>query len=321
MPFDPFMRSLIEQLPKLADLQVWKLSPKQARAEFKKLCTLPDQKMAPIGRMEDVEAVGPDGPVPLRLYTPVAAGGSALASLVYFHGGGFVLGDLDCFDSVCRALADSSGCRIVSVDYRLAPEHPFPAAVEDCFAALKWIEANAASLGIDPNRVAVGGDSAGGNLAAVVRQLAKADKGPHIAFQMLIYPITALRPDSPSSFAFSPTILREPAINWFYSHYVLDEPGDSNDGSSTDHTDDPRLAPLQSEDLSGLPPAYIVTAGFDPLHEEGVAYADKLKSAGVKVRHIDYPTMIHGFFSMPGLIPLAGEALNAAGHALRDALA
>jgi acetyl esterase len=313
MPFDPFMRSLIEQLPKLADLQVWKLSPTQARAEFKKLCTLPDQKMAPIGRIENVEAVGPDGPVPLRLYTPVAAGGSALPALVYFHGGGFVLGDLDCFDSICRALADSSGCRIVSVDYRLAPEHPFPAAVEDCFAALKWIESNAASLGIDPNRVAVGGDSAGGNLAAVISQLAQANNGPHIALQMLIYPITTMRPDSPSSFAFSPTILRGPAINWFYSHYVPD--------GGEDHTDDPRLSPLRSEDLSGLPPAYIVTAGFDPLHQEGVAYADKLKSAGVKVRHIDYPTMIHGFFSMPGLIPLAGEALNAAGHALRDALA
>ena len=313
MPFDPFMRSLIEQLPKLADLQVWELSPTQARAEFKKLCTLPDQKMAPIGRMEDVEAVGPDGPVPLRLYTPVAAGGSALPALVYFHGGGFVLGDLDCFDSICRALADSSGCRIVSVDYRLAPEHPFPAAVEDCFAALKWIEANAASLGIDANRIAVGGDSAGGNLAAVVSQLAQVNNGPHIALQMLIYPITTMRPDSPSSFAFSPTILRGPAINWFYSHYVPD--------GGEDHADDPRLSPLRSEDLSGLPPAYIVTAGFDPLHEEGLAYADKLKSAGVKVRHIDYPTMIHGFFSMPGLIPLAGEALNAAGHALRDALA
>jgi acetyl esterase len=313
MPFDPFMRSLIEQLPKLADLQVWELSPTQARAEFKKLCTLPDQKMAPIGRMEDVEAVGPDGPVPLRLYTPVAAGGSALPALVYFHGGGFVLGDLDCFDSICRALADSSGCRIVSVDYRLAPEHPFPAAVEDCFAALKWIEANAASLGIDANRIAVGGDSAGGNLAAVVSQLAQANNGSHIALQMLFYPITTMRPDSPSSFAFSPTILRGPAINWFYSHYVPD--------GGEDHADDPRLSPLRSEDLSGLPPAYIVTAGFDPLHEEGQAYADKLESAGVKVRHIDYPTMIHGFFSMPGLIPLAGEALNAAGHALRDALA
>ncbi len=312
MTFDPFIRSLMEQMPKLADLQVWKLSPEQARAEFKKLCTLRDQKMAPIGRMEDIEAVGSDAPIPLRVYTPVAAGGSALPALVYFHGGGFVLGDLDCFDSICRALAESSGCRIVSVDYRLAPEHPFPAAVDDCFAALKWIEANAASLGIDPNRLVVGGDSAGGNLAAVVSQLAKANNGPHIAFQMLIYPITTLRPDSPSIFAFGPNILREPAINWFYSQYVPQESGD--------HTDDPRISPLQSEDLSGLPPAYIVTAGFDPLHGEGLAYADKLKAAGVKVRHIDYPTMIHGFFSMPGLIPLAGDALGAAGHGLRDAL-
>nr|TFG51352.1 MAG: alpha/beta hydrolase [Hyphomicrobiales bacterium] len=313
MQFDPFIRALFEQLPKLADLQVWKLSTEKARAEFKKLCTLADQKMAPIGRIEDIEAPGPDGAIPLRVYTPVASGGTALPTLVYFHGGGFVLGDLDCFDSVCRALADSSSCRIISVDYRLAPEHPFPAAVNDCFAALKWIEANASSLGVDPNRVAVGGDSAGGNLAAVVSQLAKANNGPHIAFQLLIYPITVLRPDSPSSFAFSPTILRAPAINWFYSQYVPDE--------TEDHSGDPLLSPLKAEDLSGLPPAYIVTAGFDPLRDEGLAYADKLKAAGVKVRHIDYPSMIHGFFSMPGLIPLAGEALNAAGHALRDGLA
>jgi acetyl esterase len=311
MQFDPLIRSLLEQMPKLADLQVWKLSPEKARAEFKKLCTLAEQNMAPIGRMEDIEAEGPDRAIPLRVYTPVAAGGSALPAVVYFHGGGFVLGDLDCFDYVCRALADSSGCRVVSVDYRLAPEHPFPAAVDDCFAALKWVEANASHLGIDPNRVAIAGDSAGGNLAAVVSQLAKAGNGPHIAFQLLIYPITMLSPDSPSSFAFSPALIRAPAINWFYSHYVPQE--------MEDHSNDPRLSPLQGDDLSGLPPAYIVTAGFDPLHDEGVAYADKLKGAGVKVRHIDYPTMIHGFFSMPSLIPLAGEALSAAGEAVREA--
>jgi acetyl esterase len=147
----------------------------------------------------------------------------------------------------------------------------------------------------------------------VVSQLAKTKNGPHLAFQLLFYPITTLRPDSPSSFAFSPTLLREPSVNWFYSHYVPDE--------TEDHSDDPLLSPLKAENLSGLPPAYIVTAGFDPLHDEGVAYADKLKAAGVKVRHVDYPSMIHGFFSMPGLIPLAGEALSAAGHTLRDALA
>jgi acetyl esterase len=313
MALDPLIRSLTEQLPKLADLQVWKLSPERARVEFKKLCTLAEQNMAPIGRMEDVEAAGANGVIPLRVYTPVAAGGSALPGIVYYHGGGFVLGDLDCFDSICRALADSSGCRVVSVDYPLAPEHPFPAAVENSFAALKWIEANASQLGIDPNRIAVAGDSAGGNLAAVTSQLAKSASGPQIAFQLLFYPITTMRPDSPSSFAFSPSLIRAPAINWFYSHYVPQE--------TEEHSRDPRLSPLLSEDLSGLPPAYIVTAGLDPLHDEGVAYADKLKGAGVKVRHVDYPTMIHGFFSMPSLIPLASEALSAAGGAVREALA
>ncbi len=312
MQFDPLIRSLTEQLPKLADLQVWKLSPERARAEFKKLCSLAERSMAPIGRVEDIEAEGKNGAIPLRIYTPVAAGGSALPAIVYYHGGGFVLGDLDCFDSICRALADSSGCRVVSVDYPLAPEHPFPAAVDESFAALKWIEANASQLGIDPNRLAVAGDSAGGNLAAVVSQMAKSGNEPHIAFQLLIYPITTLRPDSPSSFSFSPSLIRAPATNWFYGHYV---PQDMEG-----HSRDPRLSPLLSDDLSGLPAAYIVTAGFDPLHDEGVAYADKLKGAGVKVRHVDYPTMIHGFFSMPSLIPLASEALSAAGGAVREAL-
>lgn len=310
MQFDPFIQSLFEQMPKLADLKVWQLSPHQAREEFKNLCLMGNQNAAPIGKIENIEAEGPEGPIPLRAYTPVASGGSNLAALVYFHGGGFVLGDLDCYDSVCRGLAESSGCKVISVDYRLAPEHPFPAAVEDCLAAMKWVEANAPALGVDPNRIAVAGDSAGGNLAAVVTQLAKGKGAPHIAFQLLLYPITSLHADLPSVFGFEGNILTQPQINWFYSQYV---PHDVE-------ASDPRLSPLRAKDLSGLPRAYIVTAGFDPLHDEGVAYADALKGAGVKVRHIDYPTMIHGFFSMQSLIPLASEALAAAGNAVKEGL-
>ncbi|MEY4880230.1 MAG: carboxylesterase NlhH [Pseudomonadota bacterium] len=311
MQFDPFIKALFDQLPQLANLQVWQLTPRQARAEFKKLCTLANQNAAPIGKVENVEATGTENPIPIRVYTPVAAGSSALPALAYFHGGGFVLGDIDCYDPLCRTLANESGCRVLSVDYRLAPEHPFPAAVEDCFAALKWIEANSSVLGIDPNRIGVAGDSAGGNLAAVVAQLAKSKGGPHLAFQLLIYPMTSLHQDAPSAFGFGGNVLTQPAVSWFYKQYVSDdvEPGD------------PRLSPLQATDFSGLPPAYVVTAGFDPLRDEGAAYAAKLKAAGVKVRHIDYPTMIHGFFSMQDLIPMASEAVAAAGQAARDALA
>jgi acetyl esterase len=311
MQFDPFIRALFEQMPQLAGLQVWQLTPRQARAEFKRLCALAYRSAAPIGKAENTEIPNGGDVIPARIYTPVAAGGTALPALVYFHGGGFVLGDLDCYDSLCRTLANESGCRVISIDYRLAPEFAFPAAVDDAIAALNWVEANATGLGIDPNRIAVGGDSAGGNLAAVLTHLSRGKAGPHIAFQLLIYPIASMHQDAPSAFGFGGNVLTQPAVNWFYTQYVPK----GSDAS------DVRLSPLKAEDFSSLPPAYLVTAGFDPLREEGAAYAAKLKAAGVKVRHVDYPTMIHGFFSLPALIPTAGEAITAAAHALRDALA
>ena len=312
MPLDPIIQSIFDQMPDLANYQVRSMSPEQAREEFRKFCAWANPPGAAIGKSENVEAQSPEGPIPLRVYTPVAAGGGNLPALVYFHGGGFVLGDLDCYDPLCRALANESGCRVVSVDYRLAPEHPFPAAVEDCIAALSWIEANASNLSIDPNRIAVVGDSAGGNLAAVTCLLAKEKGGPQIAFQVLIYPVTASWHDSASAQLFgSGYMLNKPTLNWFRGHYV---PKDAD-------TNDPRLSPLNAPAHKGLPPTYIVTAGFDPLRDEGVAYAEKLKAAGVSVTHLDYPTMIHGFFSMPALVPLASEAIAAAARAVKEALA
>jgi acetyl esterase len=247
----------------------------------------------------------------LRDYTPVAAGGPTLPAIVYFHGGGFVMGDLDTHDTLCRTLANESGCRIFSVAYRLAPEFPFPAAIDDAFAAVKWVEDNATTLGIDPNDIAVAGDSAGGNLAAVVCLIAKANKNtPHIAYQLMFYPSIALTREFVTRPFGQGYRLDDRAIQWFYSHYMP---------AGSDPMDE-RLSPIAAKDSSGLPPAYILTAGFDPLRDEAIAYAAKLKQAGVTVTHVDYPTMIHGFLTMQSWIPLATQAIAAAGQAVKDAV-
>jgi len=250
----------------------------------------------------------------VRIYTPLDAADAVLAGVVFFHGGGFVIGDLDTHDDLCRLLANGSGCRVVSVEYRLAPEHPFPAAVEDCWAATQYIAGQADEFGIDATRLAVAGDSAGGNLAAVVTQLAKREDGPAIGFQLLIYPVTQLGSDIETRSMrenASGYFFEKQGMDWFTRAYCPDAA----------HRSDPRLSPLLCTDLSGLPPAYVVTAGFDPLRDEGKAYADKLDAAGVSVTHVHYPGMIHGFFAMRGLIPKAAEAVAAAAAAMREALA
>lgn len=310
MPLDPVIEALFARLPQLANYPMWEQSPAEARAAFKAMCQFAAPPAGAIGKVEDRKVEAEARSIPVRIYTPVAAGG-ATAAIVYLHGGGFVLGDLDCYDALCRTLANESGARVLAVDYRLAPEHPFPAAVEDCFDALKWIEENAPDLGVDANRIAVAGDSAGGNLAAVMCLLAKENHGtPEIAFQVLIYPSTRFggvgsgRPFGAGYF------LDNRSIDWFTRHYLP---------AGTDRMDS-RVSPLEAKDLKGLPPAYVVTAGFDPLRDEGMAYAEKLKQAGVPVTAVEYATMIHGFFSMQGLIPLANEAIAAAAHAVRDAL-
>jgi acetyl esterase len=311
MPLDPVLAALFERFPDLLTYRVWEKTPQEAREAYRKLCNTSDPKNVAIGKSEDLEAPGPAGPLALRAYTPIAAGGAALPAIVYFHGGGFVRGDLDTHDALCRTLANESGCRVFSVDYRLAPEFPFPAAVEDCFAALKWIEQNAIALGIDPNGIAVAGDSAGGNLAAVMCLLAKANRGsPHIAFQVLFYPSIKLTREFVTRSFGTGYLLEDAAIQWFYAHYM---PMGSR---STDE----RLSPIETKDASGLPPAYVLTAGCDPLRDESLAYVEKLKSAGVAVTHIDYPTMVHGFLTMQNWIPLAAEAIAAAGKAIKDAL-
>jgi acetyl esterase len=313
MSLDPQAKALLEQMaanpdaPRLIDLP-----PAGGREMYRAMAAMLDPQGVPIGKIEDRTIPGPAGGVPVRIYTPVAAGGTGPA-LVYYHGGGWVIGDLETHDALCRTLANEAGCKVIAVDYRLAPEHPFPAAIDDAYAAVKWVEANASEIGIDPNRIAVAGDSAGGNLAAAVSLRAKAEKGPHIAFQLLIYPVTDAPRTTQSYKDFAEGhMLEAEGMDWFWNHYVLSA------GADPKH---PYAAPLHAETLSGLPAAYVVTAGFDVLRDEGKAYAEALKKAGVEVEYVNYEGMIHGFFNMQGVLDVARDAVKAAAKALKDALA
>jgi len=312
MTLDPNVKALLDQFAAQPAPKLWEMPVPDGRALYRTMAQIIDAQGIPIGKTENSEATGPAGPIPVRVYTPVAAGGDALPGLVFYHGGGFVIGDLETHDALCRTLANEAECRVIAVDYRLAPEHPFPAAAEDAFAALQWVEANASTLGVDPNRLAVAGDSAGGNLAAVVALMAAEKGSPHIAFQLLIYPVVDVEADTVSKRQFAEGYFLEKAtMEWFTAQYV------PNAGERAD----PRASPLLASDHKGLPPAYVVTAGFDPLRDEGKAYAEKLKAAGVEAVHVDYPGMIHGFFNMQGAVPGAKAAIVAAAKALKEALA
>jgi acetyl esterase len=312
MPLDPAAKNLLDLLVAAGRPKVWQVSPPEAREGLRALAEAADAKDVPIGRIENATLAGAEGALPYRSYTPVDAGPEPLPALVYFHGGGFVIGDLDTHESLCRMLANASGCRVISVEYRLAPEHKFPAAVEDAYAALCWIAEHARELGIDEDRVAVGGDSAGGNLSAVVCQLIKQRGGPKLALQLLLYPATESGVETPSRLALAEGyLLEKKSIEWFFQQYVA--PG-------TDPID-PRLSPLLAADLSGLPAAHIHTAEFDPLVDEGKAYADKLAAAGVAVEYTCHPGMIHHFFCLAGAIPYARTAIANAGAAVKQALA
>ncbi|MBL6937800.1 MAG: alpha/beta hydrolase [Alphaproteobacteria bacterium] len=311
MSLDANVKAMLDQMKAMALPKMWELGPQAARAAMR--LRFPGITETPTGPITDRTIPGPAHAIGVRIYTPLSATSTVLPGLIFFHGGGFVLGDLDSHDDLCRVLANESGCRVVSIDYRLAPEHPFPAAVDDCFAATKYVAAHAGEFGIDASRLAVGGDSAGGNLAAVVCQLAKGG-GPKIAYQLLIYPVTQLGApvDTPSMRENGKGyFLEKEGMDWFTKLYCPDHA----------HRTDPRLSPLLCQDLAGQPPAYVITAGFDPLRDEGKDYADALDKAGVSVTYVNYPGMVHGFFSMRALIPKAREAVAAAAAALREGLA
>jgi acetyl esterase len=306
---DPQARALIDLMVERQVPPMHTLTPQQARSFYRerRFFTQPDPP--PVAERRDVAAPGPAGDIALRLYRPQASP-TTLPLLVYFHGGGWTIGDLDTHDVPCRQLALASGCAVLAVDYRLGPEARFPAAVDDCVAAVRWARAQADALGVDPARIAVGGDSAGGNLAAVVA-IVERDAGAALAYQLLIYPATDMRAVAPSHESNGQGyLLTADSIAYYRGHYIDDRA----------HWSDWRASPLLAPDLSRLPPGLVITAGFDPLRDEGRQYADALSAAGNRVQYVCFERQVHGFFAMSKVIDEADSAIALAGAALRREL-
>jgi len=307
---DPQAREFLDALDAMGNPPMSEQTPEEARAGFVLLASLagPPEDAVPT---QDRTVPGPAGnEIPVRIYRPQSD--TPLPVVVYFHGGGFVIGDITTHDATCQRLAAGVPAVVVSVDYRLAPEHPFPAAVDDCEAATQWVSAHATELGGDPGRLAVAGDSAGGNLSAVVARRARDAGGPPIAFQLLVYPGVDMTRSMPSHVENGTGYLLDAdAMDFFLGNYMGNEPDLKH----------PDASPLFVEDLSGLPPALVVTAEFDPLRDEGEAYADRLRAAGVKVTTSRYDGMIHGFYGLDGIFDSSKRATAETVTALRDALA
>jgi acetyl esterase len=260
---------------------------------------------------QDLHARGPNGTVPLRLYRALGTmPEEVLPVLVYFHGGGWVIGDLDTHDVLCRELANLVRCAVVAVDYRMGPEHRFPAAVDDCIAATRWVHEHAGELHVDATRIAVGGDSAGGNLAAVVSLAARESRDLPITFQLLIYPATDQHRTSPSHTENGQGyLLTSDTMAYFTGHYIADDA----------QFDDWRASPLLHDDLSNLPAALVITAGYDPLRDEGAAYAEKLTAAGNRASYVCFSREIHGFITMGKILDEANTAVALCAAELRRA--
>jgi acetyl esterase len=310
MPLDPQTQALLDQMSAAEAPPLHTLPPGAAREmmfELAKMGGDPD----PVAQVQNGVAPGPAGDIPVRIYTPVGDGPFPI--LAYFHGGGWVIGDRDTHDVLCRNLANRAGCVVVSVDYRLAPEHKFPAAPQDCLAATRWAAANAAEFNGDAARIAIGGDSAGGNLAAVVAQMARDEGGPPLIGQLLIYPVTDYYiPDKPSYIENGDGhLLTRDDMIYFWGHY-LNAPAEA---------DNPYAAPLRAADLSGLPPAFVLTAEFDPLRDEGELYADRLSAAGVQTHRKRYDGTIHGCVSLAGVLDAGRMATNDAAAWLQERFA
>jgi acetyl esterase len=313
MPLDPDAQILFDAMIKAARPAFETLTPAQARQQMRDMRAALKQPQPAVAETRDLPASGPQGAIPIRLYRSRAPkAGEAQPVLIFFHGGGWVFCDIDTHDNLCRSLANAAACAVVSVDYRLAPEHKFPAAVEDCWAALNWVNDNAASLALDSGRMAVGGDSAGGNLAAVACQMAARHGGPRIACQVLLYPTVDLSLTQDSFRRVGDGFNLTTAIMaWFRDHYL-------NDASDID---DWRVSPLRADGIATLPPAFIATAGCDPLCDEGEEYARLLQRHRVPVTFRHFPGQMHGFASMSGYLGAADRVLADVGATLKRAWA
>jgi len=299
------MQAVLDQMKAAGWKPTHTLSVAEARRAFKSHVA----RGAPVARTVDRTIPGSGGALPVRIHWP--AGSGPFPALVFFHGGGWVLGDLDSHDVTCRSLTNQASCVTVSVDYRLAPEHKFPAAVEDAYAATRWVAAHATELGVDPSRLATGGASAGGNLSTVVSLMARDQGGPALVFQLLIYPVTDAALDTPSARAVTSDAypLTRADMEWFWGHYLRGE---------ADRRD-PRASPALAPSLAGLPPALVVTAEIDPLCDEGERYAQALTRAGVATACTRYDGVTHGFVGMEGALDKGRAAVAECARALRGA--
>jgi acetyl esterase len=309
VPVDPAFEVLLARAKVLDTFDIRQVEPAALR-HLMKLITVADGPLDAVASVDELTIPGSGGDIPVRVYRPADPSNGPPAVLVWYHGGGFTIGDLDTADPTCRKVANRAGVLVVSVDYRLAPEHPAPAPVDDAWAALRWVHEHAGDLGGDPARLAVGGDSAGGTLSAVVAVLAR-DAGMGLRHQLLVYPATDLTMSYPShdenAFGF---MLTRDMVRWFYDKYL---------GTGVDPKD-PLVSPLFTDDLTGVAPAHVLIAAYDPLRDEGAAYAERLRDAGVPVELDHYDGMLHGFFQMAAVTPIADQAVTSAAARLRAAL-
>ena len=307
MPVKPQVQALLDELEKQGLPPFDQMSVTQARAVtlgFRDLQGEPEN----VGEVRDILVPGPAGALPVRLYHP--APGQALPLVIYFHGGGWVVGDLEVVDKPCRALANASHCVVASVNYRVSPETKFPGPAEDCYAATQWLAGHAKDIGANGRFVAVAGDSAGGNLAAAVALMARDRGSPALSYQVLIYPVTApALGTQAASYQENAEgyLLTKGSMEWFWDHYL----------ASPDDAKNPYASPLHADDLSRLPPAMVITAEFDPLRDEGIAYAKRLREAGVSVSTSHYDGLIHGFFWLSGALDAGRELTAEIGNELR----
>ena len=309
---NPDAKAYLERMANSGRPLISQLPAPVARKQYQESSPLVTPDRPAVAAVKDISISGPHGPLLLRSYRPLGSKDhQALPVLIYIHGGGWTVGDIETHDVLCRQLANETPCAVISVDYRLAPEHKFPVAVDECIAATRWVAENAVNLGLDKNRIAIGGDSAGGNLAAVVALDARDHQGPALCFQLLIYPATDQNCTSKSHMNNGKGyFLTRELISYFRDNYL-----------EAKDRDDWRASPLLAKDHSRLPPALVMVAGFDPLIDEGEAYANKMRAAGVHVTTIHYADMIHGFLRLGRAIPDAQLAVSKTARSLAEAFA